>query len=427
MQLNLVFLGVAFLEGYISLATQILAIRKFAPFFGMATPQTSLIIGIFLLFMAMGYASGEKKNQLSILRSNFLWLLGLFSFTFVSQFIEVIFQWSFEKQWPDLIILGIYTSLTVGPMSYLFGRTMPILVKHQGHAGYLLAVSTLGAFLGAVITPMVFLHFYGVTATVMLNVILILVLIFLVTSDIKFRSVSILLAILSLSSNYYFRDVAVFHSNEYNDYAVEKNGDFRGLILNRTRYESFIDGDDNSAWYNEEIHRLYLKNKKALDVLVLGAGGFTLALKNSHHRYQFVDIDPQIQEVVSKNFNSKAKDYVFHGKDARQFLNENKQKFDFVFFDLYRVNSEIPPQLTTIEALRKVKYSLKENGLVALNIKHHKFYQEKFGRRFHLTLNKVFPFCYNSPQSLDGRDTLSLYLCLNSENQESEIITDDKN
>lgn len=427
MQLNLVLLSVAFLEGYISLATQILAIRKFAPFFGMATPQTSLIIGLFLLFMAIGYASSEKKNQLSILRINFLCLLALFSFTFVGRFIEVIFQWSFANQWPDLLTLGIYTSLTVGPMSYLCGRTMPILVKHQGHAGYLLAVSTLGAFLGAICTPLVFLHFFGVTATVMLNVILILVVIFLVTTDIKFRSVSVLVAILSLSSNYYFRDTAVFHSNEYSDYAVEKNESFKGLILNRTRYESIIYSDGNSSWYNEEIHRLYLNNKKTMDVLVLGAGGFTLSLKNSHHRYQFVDIDPQIQEVVSKKFNSKANNFVFHGKDARQFLNENKQKFDLVFFDLYRVNSEIPPQLTTLEALKKVKDALKENGLVALNINHHKFYQDKFGRRFHLTLNKVFPFCYNSPQSFEGRDTLSLYVCLNSENQENEIITDDKN
>ena len=80
---------IIFLEGFVSVSIEILTIRQLIPVAGNSVIVTSLIIGVFLLFLALGYQKGgtQQKNLQKILQFNFsfaaIWLgIGL-SFDFI--------------------------------------------------------------------------------------------------------------------------------------------------------------------------------------------------------------------------------------------------------------------------------------------------------------------------------------------------------
>ena len=72
------------LEGFITISVEILTMRQLTPFFGTSVLITSIIIGIFLLFLALGYWRGGiyRSNIFQRLSRNFslalIWIgLGL--------------------------------------------------------------------------------------------------------------------------------------------------------------------------------------------------------------------------------------------------------------------------------------------------------------------------------------------------------------
>lgn len=50
--------GILILEGFVTISVEILTIRQLIPFYGNSVIITSIIIGIFLLFLAFGYWRG---------------------------------------------------------------------------------------------------------------------------------------------------------------------------------------------------------------------------------------------------------------------------------------------------------------------------------------------------------------------------------
>lgn len=61
------------IEGFVSISVEILAIRQLLPVAGGSVIVTSLIIGVFLLFLALGYKQGGKLhiNPKKVLQTNF--------------------------------------------------------------------------------------------------------------------------------------------------------------------------------------------------------------------------------------------------------------------------------------------------------------------------------------------------------------------
>lgn len=57
------------LEGFVTISLEILTVRQLTPVMGSSVIVTSLIIGIFLLFLALGYRRGGEHcdHYLSIL------------------------------------------------------------------------------------------------------------------------------------------------------------------------------------------------------------------------------------------------------------------------------------------------------------------------------------------------------------------------
>ena len=69
----LILLFIVLLEGFVTISVEVLVIRQLIPFVGNNVIVTSLIIGVFLLFLAIGYWRGGqyRSGYRHILLTNF--------------------------------------------------------------------------------------------------------------------------------------------------------------------------------------------------------------------------------------------------------------------------------------------------------------------------------------------------------------------
>jgi len=427
-----------------------LTIRQLVPVMGNSVIVTSLIIGIFLLALALGYQRGGyyKKNYHEILLRNFLisaiWLgIGL-SYLFIQLFFGLMMMYVIEN---TLIVLTIYLFITTAPIIYVLGQTVPIttnLIKREKHigaiSGKVLSLSTLGSFLGSVVTTLLLMNFLGVAMTVVINYVLLLSLIIVLTKKLQAHQMRMLFAIVMgfviYILNVMFESDYFIKTNAYSDYQIEQRDDYRegerGKILRvNGSSSSYISEDKTKGFhYIEKIKKvmfedLQLTNK---DILVLGAGGFTLSTGDTHHnRFVYVDIDKDIQEVVKENFLETIKGE-FVPEDARLFLNKTKEKFDVVLSDVYSNTSVIPSHLVTKEYFISIANVLKDNGFFIANIIYNPMLEDKYSRRVDNTIRSVFKSCMVFPLIYSDALNNILYFCPKPiKNPDTTVYTDDKN
>ena len=132
-----------------------------------------------------------------------------------------------------------------------------------------------------------------------------------------------------------------------------------------------------------------------------------------------VEIDPGMTEIAKKYFGLKddPRMNIIH-QDGRIYLNDNQKQYDIIFLDAFGSFSSIPFQLTTIESVRKVSESMKDNGVVFVNIiSSIDGDKGKFLRAEYATYKDVFPnvyvFALNSYS--DGGATQNLMLVASKE------------
>lgn len=434
--------AIILIEGYVSVGVEILMMRQLMPFVGSSVVVNSLIIGVFLLFLAIGYYRGGKRegDYVRILWRNFVVAM-LFMVVGLSY---AILEWAFEAfvaRWdrPLLFLVG-YLLLVTAPLIYLLGQTVPIttnLFRAGGVSeisGTAMFLSTVGSFLGAVLTSVLLMNTIGVAATVMLTIAMLAALTLAMSPGIRALVVRALVlapmmagawALTIRSENYNF-----FHTNEYSGYQVFADEDQnRYLAINRN-WSSQIGPDGvSSFWYIERIRDLIAEEMGGdLDVLVLGAGGFTLSLSDSQgSRYTYVDIDPAIQEVVTRYYNEAAAGDFFVAKDARVFLRRSGAAYDVVLSDVYTNRYALPQHLTTVEYVSAVRDALRENGVAVFNIIMRPDMGDSFSRNTDATIRVVFPHCLSIPEEygINKRSNV-LYVC-RKDTGTGQAYTDDIN
>lgn len=420
------------LEGFASIATEILTIRQLLPMVGSSVIVTSIIIGIFLLFLALGYHRGGqlKGNLQRTLSINFLiaaiWFgIGL-SYLFIAQFFNII-----EKITSDSVMypLVAYLLLVIAPLIYVLGQTIPVsmnMVKQNGSlgaiGGSMLGLSTLGSFLGATITAVLFMHYLGVAATIFIVFAVLLGLSLLLispTSNVMMRLGIALIA----SCVIYYLNIAVERelfslTNNYANYQLMQGDSFglkdgeKILTINRS-YSSFINQARKGFPYIETIKSIlfYDLELRDSDVLVLGAGGFTLSAESDYtNRFTYVDIDRQLRKVVRPEFLEK-----INGKliidDARHFIHATKNRYHAIVVDTYSDKQSIPAHLLTLEFMAELKQRLQPNGVVIFNIIANSNLHDRYSKRIDNTIRAVFKNCMVVPLSYRPEKTNILYTC----------------
>ena len=448
-------LFVIFLEGFVSISVEILAIRQLIPMVGNSVIVTSLIIGIFLLFLAMGYWRGGvyEGNFNAILRRNFI-IAAIFigiglSYSFMMYFF-VFFGNYFLKNF--LIILIVYLLLVIAPIIYCLGQTVPLtmnLVDQEHRAakigGRVLFLSTLGSFLGAILTSLLLMEFLGVAWTVFINFLILILMSFIFIGKYKKELLGIVL-ILGMTLFVYKLNVAFeggyfITTTNYANYRVSQTTDAnsgkRGKVLeSNNSFSSFVGDKNKQAFpYVELIKRILFKDLKLHDaqILVLGAGGFTLSAAGDHgNHFTYVDVDPKIKTVVKKHFLSSINGK-FIAQDARVYLvnygekNPHK-KYDVIISDVYSNLITIPPELLTQEHFANIKKALKNSGFAIFNIIARPFFNDNYSRRVDMTIRKVFNNCVAVPLEYSDSLTNIIYICRKEKNAYDEnVYTDNRN
>lgn len=430
---------IVFIEGFVSIATEMLTLRQLMPFVGNDVIVTSLIIGIFLLALAYGYRKGGlyEGEHVKVLQRNFI-LASIFLGVGLSYSMLLAYFLKFNLV-SNMSLLVVYLLLVTAPLVYLLGQTVPISMNYA-KGSKVLHLSTMGSFLGAVLTTVILMNFIGVNWTVVLNSILLLSLAYVVTKNKKQISIITLIAIFVIPAIYWLNIKAVdekhLAANAYANYHLIDPAQYyekQGKILSINHSAStFLENYTNKGfWYIEVMKHVLFKDLKLHDkeILVLGAGGFSLsAEKTNNNKFIYVDIDPQLERLVSNNFLDNINgSYI--AQDARSYLIDNSDKYSAIIVDTYGQGISMPAHLLTREYFDLIADHLTDDGLVLLNIIANPSFNDDYSAAINNTILSSFSGCNIFPSSFRGDDFANIiYVCRNNRKGKiTKLYTDNKN
>jgi len=434
---------IIFVEGFVSIAVEILAIRQLLPVAGSSVIVTSLIIGIFLLFLAIGYQQGGRvqQNRQTKLHLNFLVSaagmgIGL-SYLFVIYFFYAIQHWA-----SDHIIypLVLYLLLIISPLAYLLGQTVPITMglarKDQSIAsisGTILGLNTLGSFLGAIITSLVFMQYLGVAWAIVINTALLMGLILLSSSNrfsfFKYSILGFLIVYGTYVINVKSEHQLFILTNSYANYQILQPNPYQKIFSINHSASSIINNNHQGAPYIELIKKILFQDLQLrhADILVLGAGGFTLTAENAYdNQVTYVDIDKAIKKAAIPRFVPHFSDQLAI-QDARQFIQKSKKQYQVIIIDVYSNKFAIPAYLLTQEFFFSVKQKLTDSGTAIFNFIINPLLQDRYSKRIDNTVRAVFNDCMGVPLAYQDQATNVIYICHQSGLTDTMIYTDNLN
>lgn len=428
---NITIIFLLFIEGFVSLSFQMLYIRQLTPFVGKSVEVVSWIIGIFLIALAMGYKKGgtyQEKVVVSILIRNLYiaFLIAGIGLSFL--FLELYFSLFTLKSYNLMII---YCILIVFPTTYLLGQTIPLVsnIMKGNHiaeiSGNILFLSTIGSFLGAIITTNILLKYFGVSYTIFINLSLLAFLIFFLEFYIKINNLSFKLFIMSISLLFMFvinipiEQENFVKTNQYSNYKIINNGNKKILSSNKS-YSSIIENESKYGYIKFLEKRIFedlkVRNK---NILIIGAGGFLFSkdLEYTNNKFTYVDIDPEMKNIAEQYFLNGSINGEFIPLDGRDFINENKDKFDVIFLDAYSSKMSMPEHLISKEFLQSVKEDLNIGGILIVNAIIKNDFNDEFSKKLNKTIKNSFDNCYLHILKPENIVSNVEYICFNYESE----------
>lgn len=400
---RLLIYTIVFIEGFCSLGAEVIALRRLVPHIGSSIVVTAPTIGFFLLALALGYASGAKvaAHYTSVVARNFLIAAALAGLGLAG----VTVDWLFVHLQPVLIAYLVFIGAILCPLAWLLGQTVPILtnlIKHErtGEAsGMALYWSTLGSFLGSLSLSLLVMQWLGVSAAVFACALgLAFGTLLLARRDARIVFFSLATAALAGGLNLSHEVTADTAYAEYivGDFDLPGQNNPRAFWVNKST-ASLIDDSEppNYTRYIKHLRQILLDDLgfKDRDILVLGAGGFTLSHREPLNRYTYVDIDPAIRAIAEKHFLREAARGEFIADDARRFVATSERRFDAVVVDVYSSHTSIPSHLVTREFWAGTRRVLKPDGVLLANLILDGKLETPYARNLLATIDSVYGRC----------------------------------
>ncbi len=447
---------IVFIEGFCSLGAEIIALRRLVPYIGSSIVVTAPTIGFFLLALALGYAAGARISEryLTIVARNFLISALLLGIGFSTPFVNALFA-HVEPVWfaYTLLIGGILC-----PLAWLLGQTVPALTnlmqtQRTGEAsGLALYWSTLGSFLGSFGLSFFVMLWLGISAAVILCAALLLIGILalgIATPGHRVRKLAIfvislwLIAVpnLTLLRSAFLETDNALTETAYADYEIVETTttdglDARVFRVNSSTASLLADGDPpRYARYIDYLRRTLLQDLQFQDrdILVLGAGGFTLSHREPTNHYTYVDIDPAIRTIAEQQFLRESIRGHFVVDDARHFVSKTARdsatRYDAVVVDVYSSHHNIPSHLVTREFWRDTRAILKPDGVMLANLILDSRLQSDYARNLLATIESVYGLCAVEVLHKDRPLANVEVLCRNNSSNRvrGRIYSDEKN
>lgn len=414
---TLIFL--IFLNGYVSLSLELAVLRQLSFYVGSSAVITSIIMAIFLGFMSLGYFMGEServsdKKIRPILNISFLVIASLSvcaaSFPLITQYFSMMYSGGITS---GVIQTFVYSLIFLSAGPFLFGFNTTLLSRElhtysRKSTGNIMAWDTIGSVFGSMATTLLLMPFMGVNYTVVLITVLSVVGALVLRRRWWVLVICIMVMGLSLfiNSNAYQRSrFGILVNNANSTIMVTEYPDTRVLYMNGLPMSVYNTDNVNMADYINFLNRNFIDTMpadKTYKILVLGAGGFTLGLNDTHNDYTFVDIEHTLKEVSEKHFLRRklTPNKKFVVADASQYLKNTPEMYDFILLDVYSNSYQVPESLITVEFMQRLRARIAPNGIIAMNMIVNPEFGDKYSRVFDNTFRSVFP--YNTSRQVIG-------------------------
>lgn len=376
-------------SGAIVMALEIAGSRIITPIFGSTTYTWGILIGVVLSGLTIGYHLGGRVSGFSpdfgklcsIVFSTGIFIVFI---PFIADGIIEVFVSAFSSS----VAANFFVTLALFcPPSILAGFVSPYAIKlgtanlqKVGNtSGNLYSLATLGSIFGTFFTVFVLIPFFEINHIIIgLGISLMLI------SSLGLRKAPkiilgmitaiLILSYLSAGSGIPSVTGVLFErESPYSSIKITEEGDFRTLYVDGVVHSTMDLRDPNGLelQYTRFFHLAKLLNPDLESVLFVGGGGFS-GPKNFVATYpgisvDVVEIDPVVVDVARRYFllpDDPA--LTAYTEDARQFMTNNKKRYDAVILDAYS-GSSIPFHLLTLEYYQLLNERLNPDGVVVSN------------------------------------------------------------
>lgn len=411
-------LAAVFFGGICSLGVELTASRLLAPFFGTSQLIWANVIGLTLIYLAIGYRWGGRLAD----RRPDERLLGLIlvgaglSTAIIPLIARPILQWSasafssfsvsvFFGSLFGVLILFSVPIILVGMISPFAIRLSVRDVETAGRtAGSLYALSTVGSLIGTFLPVLVLIPTIGTARTFYFFALLLVIVgalgmrrraAFLAIPAVLLLA-AFQLGIRGIREPFCMGCVSLFETESAYNYIQVASNDFGpnqsqqiGLILNEgqaihsiynTRYGETNDPNDlltAGPWDFFSVAS-YLYPDRSTDevdgLLMIGSAAGTvpkqfLAFYGEDARIDAVEIDPRIIQLGRQYFaleDQRVPNYRTFAEDGRTYLRNAEGTYDVIGMDAYH-QPYIPFHLTTREFFMDVESHLSDRGVAVVN------------------------------------------------------------
>jgi spermidine synthase len=395
---------VVFSTGMTVLALEMVASRLVGSVYGTSNLVWASIIGLIMVFLALGYFLGGRLADRSPKYKVFYRLLAWGAFTaglvpFISRLVLLPAADAFDQL--DLgILFGSFTAVLIlftAPVT-LLGMISPFAIrlaiddpaKAGGVSGRIYAISTIGSFVGAFLPVLVTIPLVGTTMTFFIfsQYLLLVALIGLWRSAgwrgclwLIWMPAVLLIAALIFSPRPLKATTGQIYEAEsaYNYIQVIEQDGYRLLRLNEGQGIHSVwhptQLDYSGPWEQFLVAPFFnpppYTPEEVKNIAIIGLAAGTLA-RQATAVYGPIpidgyEIDPKIIEVGREYFDMNLPNLHAIPQDGRWGLEHNQRRYSLIALDAYRP-PYIPPHLTTQEFFKMVRDHLTADGVMAINV-----------------------------------------------------------
>ncbi len=383
----------AFFEGMMVMAIELIAARLLAPFFGGSLYVITSVLGITMLSLLIGYFLGGQivaKNAYNKYTLPFLVIAGML-LCLMPILGPIILKTGLAL---GLVTGAVFTTLfLIGPGLILLGAVSPQIIQQLANqslkagtaSGNIYAISTLGGVFGTFLVGLYFIPTLGIKMTAILfGIVGALPAILFLFINKKSAPAAILTGLLlgaagtcyaiNIDENIEGRNIIYKSDGLLGMVEVVKMGEDHIALSNNGIMQSYISSStyESGMPYNHILGTIASlvppQNRKRAAVIGMAAGSLVGEMRDlNFDKVYAIDIDKRTEVLSEKYFGINPADYTFVEDDGRHFFYKTNEKFDIIIIDV-SLGEDQPYHLYTKEAFDLYASKMNTTGLLILNI-----------------------------------------------------------
>lgn len=408
--IRMIFYATVFTTGAAVLIIEVAAVRLLSPYYGSSLYVLSSVLTTVLFALSLGYYFGGRLSDrypyhlplYSIITMGGLSLLGLV-------LLALYILPNAAGQFPLAVGPLIFSILFYFIPAFLLGIDSPYVIKllsqsvSKDESGEVVGAtffwSTAGSITGSIVAGFFLIPTFGLKETMMGTGVVVVLLglgggllirqllrkdpNYDTRNDVRldysiYGILGILIVLIYFLQAHTSHANALFERDGYYSNILVFDGEFNGVptrFMKRDTNNSsaiFLESDDLVYPYTRFAPLYTHLVPEASHFLMLGGGAYTipryLHLKAPELNIDIVEIEPSLHQIAKDYFRFPEADTITNFvSDARVYINQTNQLYDYVFIDTFSTGHFVPPHLVTAEFFTQLKSKLSPDGIVMIN------------------------------------------------------------